>query len=103
MIKELNYHSFKKAIEKGVTIVEFGAPRCAPCRVQEPILEELSIEWTDKITFAKVNADKESELVAKYGIQGIPTLVIFKEGKKVDSLRGLHYIEEIKSKLESII
>ncbi|MCH6264797.1 thioredoxin family protein [Neobacillus citreus] len=103
MIKELDLHNFYKEIENGITLVEFGAKWCPPCRIQEPILEELSLEWGDNISIAKVDTDKESDLAAKYEVQGIPTLVIFKDGKKVDSLRGLHYIEQIKSKIEGVL
>jgi len=102
-MKELDFHTFDKFIEKGITIVEFGTPRCAPCRIQEPILKELSEEWAENILIAKVDADKELELTAKYRIQGIPTMILFKDGKIVESLRGLHYKEEIKSRIESVV
>ncbi|WP_462412865.1 thioredoxin family protein [Neobacillus sp. Marseille-QA0830] len=102
MVKELDSHSFEKEIEKGVSLIEFGAPRCAPCRIQEPILEELALDLGDTIKIAKINADEEMELAAKYHIQGIPTLVLFKDGTMMNSLRGLHYLDEIKSKLNSI-
>ncbi|WP_042461292.1 thioredoxin family protein [Neobacillus dielmonensis] len=102
MVKELSSHSFETEIEKGISIIEFGAPRCAPCRIQEPILEELILDLGDTIKIAKVNADQEMELAAKYHIQGIPTLVLFKDGIVMDSLRGLHYLDAIKSRLNRI-
>jgi thioredoxin 1 len=66
VILELDYQSFKKYIEKGISLVDFGAPWCPPCRIQEPILEELSEGCAEGILIAKVNVDKESELAAQY-------------------------------------
>jgi thioredoxin 1 len=103
VILELDHFTFKKHIEKGIILVDFGAPWCPPCRVQEPILEELSGEYADTISIAKVNVDKESELAAQYKIQGLPTLLLFKEGKLINSLRGLQKKEEIKSKLSILL
>jgi thioredoxin 1 len=103
VILELDHYTFKKHIEKGITLVDFGAPWCAPCRVQEPILVELSEECADSILIATVNVDKESELAAQYKIQGLPTLLLFKEGKLINSLRGLQKKEVIKSKLSILL
>ncbi|PLS07078.1 thioredoxin family protein [Neobacillus cucumis] len=103
MIQELEFHTFDKFIEKGLTLVEFGAPRCAPCRIQEPILKELAEEWGTNILVAKVDVDKETDLAVKYRIQGIPTMKVFNNGKIVDSLRGLHDKEEIKSIIAKVI
>ncbi|OIK08905.1 thiol reductase thioredoxin [Bacillus sp. MUM 116] len=103
MFKQLHSETFDKEIEKGITLIEFGAKWCPPCRIQEPILEEISEEYKEKLVIAKVDVDQEPGLAAKFDIQGVPTMLLFKDGQKVDSLRGLHYIDDIRTKLETKI
>ncbi len=64
-------------------LVDFWAPWCGPCRMAEPILEELSNEYQGKVTVAKVNVDENSQTAAKYQIMSIPTTILFKSGKEV--------------------
>lgn len=67
-------------------LVDFWAEWCGPCKMVLPILDELndSVEMAEKVTIVKVNVDSESDLPAKYGVRGIPTLLMFKDGKHVD-------------------
>lgn len=62
-------------------LVDFWAPWCGPCKMIAPILDEIAAEYGDKVKIAKVNVDDNSESPAKYGVRGIPTLMIFKNGK----------------------
>lgn len=68
--------------------VDFWAPWCAPCRVVGPILEKLSGEYEGRLTIAKVNTDEEVNWATKFGIQGIPTIILFKDGKEVERMVG---------------
>lgn len=86
------YHSvenFDQDIANGVTLVDFNAPWCAPCRSQEPILEELAARYTKKATIAAMNIDDHPDLAVKLGIRSIPTLIIFKNSKEIQRLVGL--------------
>jgi len=69
-------------------LVDFWAPWCGPCRVVGPILEELASESRDRLTVAKVNVDEHSDQASRYGVQGIPTMILFSGGQEVDRIVG---------------
>lgn len=96
----LTKDTFHKQVEQGVTLVDFWAPWCGPCKIQLPIVDELSEEVNQKATVAKVNIDNEPELASEYGVMSIPTLLVFKDGKMVDKMVGLQSKEVLKKKLE---
>ena len=75
--------------KKGVTVVEFGAEWCAPCKRLLPILEELSLENGPEVAVVKVDVDQSPDLAADYGIMSMPTVLVFKDGEAVDKLVGL--------------
>jgi thioredoxin 1 len=88
-------------------LVDFWAPWCAPCRMIAPLMEEISQEFAGKIKVGKINADQEFELATRYGILGIPTLLLFKKGEVIEQIVGLinreqlidmlnHHLEESK-------
>lgn len=98
----LSQQDFDKIIGKGVTLLDFNAPWCAPCRAQEPILEKLAAEYKGKASIAAMNIDKNSEIAGKLGIQSIPTLIVFKNGKEIQRLVGLQskdYLADILDKI----
>ena len=68
---------------KGPVLVDFWAPWCAPCRVLGPVIEELAGTYAGRVTVGKVNVDEHQELAARYGIQSIPTLMLFENGQPV--------------------
>lgn len=90
MAKELSDDSFSKDIleSKGVTLVDFWAPWCGPCRQLSPIVEELAKEMEGKMEVYKCNIDENPEVPSKYAVRGIPTLMIFKDGELVDTKVG---------------
>ncbi len=82
--------------------VDFWAPWCQPCLIVSPIVEEVASEYQGKIKFCKLNVDEAQEITMRYGIMGIPTLLIFKEGKVVDQIIGAVPKEIIKEKLDNL-
>jgi thioredoxin 1 len=80
--------------EKGLVLVDFWAPWCAPCRMMGEVLEKLKIK-NQKLKMGKVNVDEEVGLAQKYGVMSIPTLIFFKKGKEVKRLVGVRTGEEI--------
>jgi thioredoxin 1 len=82
-------------------LVDFWAPWCGPCRRVGPELDAVAEELAGKVVIAKVNVDDESDLAAKYQIQSIPAMLIFKGGKVVDQLVGAYPRTAISAKLQS--
>ncbi len=72
-----------------VTVVDFWAPWCGPCRKLGPVLDEISTEMADKIKVVKMNTDENLKTAKEYSISGLPTLLIFKDGQAVERLVGL--------------
>ena len=82
-----------------LTLVDFWASWCGPCRMIAPIVEELAAE-TEGVTFAKVNVDENADVAIGLGIQAIPTLYLFKDGKAVDKAVGVQTKEALKAMID---
>jgi thioredoxin 1 len=93
--------NFTENVAQGVSLLDFWAPWCGPCKMQLPIVEELSEELKGKATIAKVNVDEEPELASQFGVMSIPTLILFKDGQPVDKLVGLQSKESLKTKIQN--
>ena len=103
-ILHLNDQSFGEAVESNASpiLVDFWAEWCMPCRALAPVIEELSTEFQGKVRFAKVNVDECKEIPARFGIRGIPTLILFSGGKKVNELVGNQPKDKIRTMLSKI-
>ncbi|MBP7563137.1 MAG: thioredoxin [Candidatus Cloacimonetes bacterium] len=101
MALELNDNNFKETIASGVTLVDFWAPWCGPCRMMTPIIEEIAHEKTD-IKVAKVNIDESPGIAQQYNILSIPTLIYFKDGQPIHQSVGVVSKKAILDKLSSL-
>ena len=88
-VKILTDENFDSTIKSGVTLVDFWAAWCGPCKVVGPIVDEVADEMGDEANICKLNVDQNQKTAKKYGIQSIPTLLIFKDGNPVQKLVGV--------------
>lgn len=93
----LTNKNFEEEVKKGIVLVDFFATWCGPCKMLAPVLSKIAEEYKDKVKVGKVNVDEENDLAVKYQIASIPTLILFKDGKAVKSLVGLHSKAEIEN------
>lgn len=102
MAKVINSSEFEGNVlnSSEPVLVDFFATWCGPCKMVAPVIDELSEEFKGKVKMFKVDIDRSAELAQKYGIQGVPTLMIFKDGKTVDKIVGFQPKEILKSKLQ---
>ncbi|MCA1900716.1 MAG: thioredoxin [Candidatus Hydrogenedens sp.] len=95
--------NFASETSTGVSLVDFWAEWCGPCRMISPIIDELAKEYEGRVKIGKVNVDEEMELAEQFGVSSIPTLVILKDGNEVKRFIGLTQKAVISSALESFL
>jgi len=100
---ELTAADFDANVAEGVTMVDFWAPWCGPCRMIAPVVEELAEAFEGKATIAKVNTDEEQDIAIKYGIRSIPTIMFFKNGEMVDQMVGAASKQAFEDKINSLL
>ena len=102
---EVNGNNFKQEVlESSIPVlVDFWASWCMPCRMLAPTINKLAEENLGKLKVCKLNTDENQHIAAQYGIQGIPTLIIFKEGKEVGRTVGVLPKEKLQEKLNPIL
>ncbi|MCB9016017.1 MAG: thioredoxin [Lentimicrobiaceae bacterium] len=88
-ILTLTDKNFKNQTQKGLVMVDFWAEWCMPCKVMGPVLNELAEDENFKATVAKLNVDHFQSISQQQGVRGIPTLILFKNGKEVDRFVGV--------------
>ena len=102
---EVNGNNFQKEVLESSlpVLVDFWASWCMPCRMLAPTIEKLAKENQGKLKVCKLNTDENQNIAAQYGIQGIPTLIIFKEGKEIGRTVGVMPKEKLQEKLNPIL
>lgn len=101
MIEHIDDNSFENSVlnSKGVVLVDFWAPWCGPCKMLAPVLDAIALEMEDQVKIKKVNTDENRITAEKYDIMSIPTMIIFNNGKPVDTIIGFVSKEQIKNRI----
>lgn len=86
-----------------LVMIDFWAAWCGPCRMISPTVEELAKEYGSRIKVMKLNTDENSEVASRYKIMGIPTIMFFKNGEKLDQIVGVVPKQQLKAKLDAFL
>ncbi len=103
MALEVTDASFDETVKTGVTLVDFWASWCGPCQMQGPIVDRLATAYERKAKVCKLNVDDSSETAARFGVMSIPTLIIFKDGEKVQQFVGVQSEGKLKAALDAAL
>ncbi|MCO0598735.1 thioredoxin [Peribacillus sp. NPDC060186] len=87
-IMHVTDQTFASEIKEGLVLVDFWAPWCGPCKMIAPVLNDIDVEMGDQVKIVKLNVDENADTTRKYGVMGIPALILFKDGEIVDQVVG---------------
>ena len=102
-VVDLTDDDFAATVGTGVTLVDFWAPWCGPCRMQGPIVDAVAEKIDGRATVAKVNVDDAPQTAAKYGIRSIPTTIVFKDGDPAQQFVGVQSEQHLVSAIEAAL
>ena len=100
---EVTSANFEDTTKDGVSMVDFWAPWCGPCRMIAPVIEELAADFEGKAKICKVNTDEEQDLAVKFGVRSIPTILFMKNGEVVDTMVGASSKQAFAEKINSLL
>ena len=100
---DLTAENFEATLADGVSLVDFWAPWCGPCRMIAPVIEELAGDYDGKANICKVNTDEEQDIAVKFGIRSIPTIMFFKNGEMVDQVVGAQSKQALAEKIDALL
>ena len=103
-VMELTDAGWSQDVEEseGVTVVDFWAPWCGPCRVVGPVIEELAEEYEGEVRFGKLNVDENQRVAASFDVRSIPTIAFFRDGEPVGAVVGAYPKAALKDVIEQV-
>ena len=94
---------FDNSFKNGVSLIDFSANWCAPCKAQEPVIKNVAAKFKNRASIIEVDIDNNRDLATKFMVQSIPTLIIFKNGKEIKRFVGLQTENTISKSLENAL
>jgi thioredoxin 1 len=104
-IHNVNEQDFKSIVldSQKPVLVDFWAVWCGPCRMVAPVVDELSQDYKDRVTFAKVNVDEAPKIASTYNVMSIPTIILFKEGRPHEQVVGYRPKKDIQKVIDKVL
>lgn len=99
----MEINQFRESLSKGVTLVDFNADWCAPCKAQEPIIKKMMKQYHHRATIIEINIDENRTLAMQYMVQSIPTLIVFRDGREMKRFVGLQSEASIAKSLDEAL
>jgi len=100
---ELNDENFESTVKEGISLVDFWAPWCGPCRMIAPVIDALASDFDGRANICKVNTEEQENLTLKYQVRSIPTILFMKDGEVVDQIIGATSKAALESKLNTLV
>ncbi len=100
MVQKISQDQFDGAVSSGVSVVDFSATWCGPCKMLAPVLEQVSDEFAGKANFYGVDVDECPDLAARFKVSGVPTLLVMKDGKELEASVGFQPADGIRKLIE---
>lgn len=97
-LTDKDFEAFVKGY--GVVVIDCWAPWCGPCKRIDPIVKDLATEYGGRVAFGKLNTDEQPQIAMRYGVMSLPTLLVFKNGQRVDQIVGLMPKDQLKTKID---
>lgn len=101
--EETGRQPFEEMVRQGVSLIDFNAPWCGPCRAQKPIVDDLAAKYKGRVTVAELDVDENRETAMQLGIASIPTLILYKENREVERFVGLQTMEALTAAIENVL
>ena len=102
-VEDKNRQPFKEMIRQGVSLIDFNAPWCGPCRAQKPIIDDLAEKYKDRINVAELDVDDNRETAMELGITSIPTLILYRENVEIKRFVGLQGRDTLTTAIENVL
>ena len=100
MALELNNNNFEETIKEGISVIDFWAPWCGPCKMMAPVVDKIAANNPD-LKVGKIDIDESPHIAQKYNVMSIPTIIIFKDGEPIDQTVGVVNEKAILAKIEA--
>ncbi|TPR24524.1 thioredoxin [Apilactobacillus micheneri] len=95
MSTEITRNNIKQETDNKITVIDFWAPWCGPCKIMDPVINQMEKQFADNIHFGKMNVDGNEDIAKQYKVMSMPSIVLFKNGKAVEKVTGIYSAKQM--------